>query len=87
MSSIKCNIYFWFLYTNIKFLVQHILQLWSNLSFSCHNNSFLINNAPLFTAFNAINAPPLVAINLSLFDVALFNLALLDAALFGAEPF
>ena len=40
---------------------------------SCHNNPFLINDAPLFKV---------TTFNVALFYVALFNLRLLDAALF-----
>lgn len=41
--------------------------------FSCHNNSVLINAAPLFKV---------VAFNVALFDVSLFDAALFDAELF-----
>ena len=44
--------------------------------FSCQNNSFLINDAPLFKV---------VAFNAALFNVVQFNLALFDAAMFDVD--
>ena len=55
---------------------QHITA--TIIIFSCHNNSFLINDAPLFKV---------AAFNVSLFDIALFDLALFDATLFDVELF
>ena len=55
---------------------QHIIT--TALIFSCQNNSFLINYAPLFK---------FVTFNILLFDVALFYLVLFDAALFDVELF
>ena len=55
---------------------QHIIT--RALIFSCQNNSFLINYAPLFK---------FVTFNILLFDVALFYHALFDAALFDVELF
>ena len=49
---------------------EHITTV---IIFSCHNNSFLINDGSLFKV---------VAFNIALFDFALF-----DAALFGVELF
>ena len=51
---------------------QHIIA--TAIIFICHNNSVLINDAPLFKA---------VAFHVALFDAALFNLALFDDALFA----
>ena len=78
MSTRKCSIYFWLLYPDTKFIVQHILQSSSNILFRCHNNSFLNNDAPLFK---------LVAFNVALLNIALSDLELLDAALFEVELF
>ena len=58
--------------------MHHIEKLWNNTLFSCHNNFFLIIDAPLFK---------LVAFNVGLFDIALFNIALFDAALLVVELF
>ena len=62
----------------LKFIVQLNVQLRNNTLHSCHNDFFLINDAPLFEH---------VACNVGLFDAALFNLALFDAALFDVELF
>ena len=55
---------------------QHIIT--TAIVLSCHNNSFLINDAPVFKV---------LAFNVALFDVTLLNLALLDNALFDVELF
>ena len=48
------------------------------VAFSLHNNSFLINNLPLFKS---------VAFNVALFDDALFNPVLYGTSLFDVELF
>ena len=55
---------------------QHIIT--TAIVLSCHNNSFLINDAPVFKV---------LAFNVALFDVTLLNLALLDNVLFDVELF
>ena len=80
-SPLKCNIYFWLLYRNLKFIVQHdplcceVVKehITTVIIFSCHNNSSLINDGSLFKVLA--------------FNIALFDLALFDAALFGVELF
>ena len=69
---------FFIIINKCQFIAYHIAQLCNNTFFSCHNNSFLINDAPLFK---------LAAFNGTPFDIALFNLALFYAALFDAELF
>ena len=48
------------------------------ITFSLHNNSFLINNLPLFKS---------VAFNAALFDDALFNPVLYGTSIFDVELF
>ena len=59
-------------------LLCSILRSYEANTLSCHNSSFLINEAPLFKR---------IAFNVALFDVALFNLALFDIVLFDVELF
>ena len=54
---------------------KHIIT--TSITFSCQNNSFLINDAPLFKV---------VAVNIAL-EFALFTFALFDAVLFDVELF
>ena len=55
---------------------QHIVA--TAITFSCQNNPFFINDAPLFKV---------VAFIVALFNVALFNLALFEAVMFDVTLF
>ena len=55
---------------------QHIVA--TAITFSCQNNPFFINDAPLFK---------IVAFIVALFNVALFNLALFEAVMFDVTLF
>ena len=58
-------------------VVRHYI-IATAILFSWHNNSFLINNVPLFKR---------VAFNVALFDIAPFNLAVYDTSLFDVDQF
>ena len=71
--KVYCAIYCALCFAVVK---RHITTI--TTAFSCHDNSFLINNVPLLNS---------VAFNVALFDVTLINIALYDTALFYVELF